>query len=58
VELLKRKNWDDLSFEEVEADYIGISVEALREIRKPLRKFRNYAKRMKGNKYVKFTEPF
>jgi len=55
---LKRKNWDDLSFEEVEADYIGISVEALREIRKPLRRFRNYAKRMKGNKYVKFTEPF
>jgi len=46
----------ELSFEELEALHLGLSVEALRQIRMPLRKFRNYAKRMKGNKYVKFRE--
>lgn len=42
--------------EKLEAITLNISVEALRAIRTPQRKFRNYAKRMHGNKYVKFKD--
>ena len=45
-----------VKLEELEAITLNISVEALRAIRTPQRKFRNYAKRMRGNKYVKFKE--
>jgi hypothetical protein len=42
-------------YEAVEAEFLGISVECLRAIRKPPEKWRRPAKRLKGNKYVKFT---
>jgi len=42
--------------DDTEAQYLGLSMEALREIRMPQRKFRNYQKRMRGNKYVKFPK--
>jgi len=42
-------------YEAVEAEFLGISVECLRAIRTPPKKWRRPAKRLKGNKYVKFT---
>ena len=42
-------------YEAVEAEFLGISVECLRAIRKPPEKWRRPSKRLKGNKYVKFT---
>lgn len=40
--------------EEIEADYLGLSVRALRAIRQPQKRVRQPAKRTPGNKYVKF----
>ena len=42
-------------YEAVEAEFLGISVECLRAIRTPPKKWRRPAKRLKGNKYVKFN---
>ena len=42
-------------YEAVEAEFLGISVECIRAIRTPPKKWRRPAKRLKGNKYVKFT---
>lgn len=42
-------------YEEVEANFLGISVECLRSIRREGQP-RQPAKRLKGNKYVKFYD--
>tara|TARA_R100001530_G_scaffold133692_1_gene107472 strand:+ start:3048 stop:3227 length:180 start_codon:yes stop_codon:yes gene_type:complete len=45
--------WSEIDDENIEASYLGLSVEALRAIRRPQKRWRAHAKRIPGNKYVK-----
>ena len=45
--------WSQIDNEDLEASYLGLSVEALRAIRRPQKRLRAPPKKIPGNKYVK-----
>ena len=45
--------WSEIDDEDREASYLGVSVKALRAIRRPQKRWRAPPKRIPGNKYVK-----